>query len=137
VGEFLDIVPVISAKEEKIYVESVIEMCRDHSVNFLTLLGEERFRKAYPKLNEKIGKYYYNDKEYFDFILYNFQGFVQAEEKKAFAHNNQDNSLARMSVTVNYDSDHLYIELEDAAGLDEVQIRKYAEKRKKYWEVLQ
>jgi surfactin family lipopeptide synthetase A len=137
VGEFLDIVPVISSKEEKIYVESVIEMCRDHSVNFLTLLGEERFRKAYPKLNEKIGKYYYNDKEYFDFILYNFQGFVQTEEKKAFAHNNKDNSLARMYVTVNYDNDHLYIELEDAAGLNEAQLRKYAEERKKFWEVLQ
>lgn len=130
VGEFLDIVPVISSKEEKTYVESVIELCRNHSVNFLALLGEERFRKDYPKLNDLIGKYYYNDKEYCDFILYNFQGFVRAEEKKAFVHNNKDKSLSRMSVTVNYDLDHLYIELEDAAGLKEEEIRKYAEKIK-------
>ena len=35
-----------------------------------------------------------------------------------------------MTVTVNYDLDHLYIELEDAAGLKEEEIRKYAEKIK-------
>ena len=96
---------IISAKEVKTSVETVLGLCRDHSVNFLTLLGEERFKKAYPRLNELIGNYYFTDKEYCDFILYNFQGFVKAEEKKAFVHNNKDNNLARMSVTVNYDTD--------------------------------
>ncbi len=128
IGEFLDIVPIISHKEEKTSVETVIKLCRDHSVNFLTLLGEERFKQEYPKLNELIGKYYYNNKEYFDFILYNFQGFVKAEEKKAFENNEKENNLARMSITVNYDSDNLYIEFEDVIGLEEEQIRKYAQK---------
>lgn len=128
VGEFLDIVPVISGKGDRNFVESVMERCRDHSVNFLALLGEEGLRKEYPKLNEMIGKYYFNNKEFCDFILYNFQGFISPEEKKAFEHHNQNRNLARMTITVNYDRDNLYIELEDAAGLQEKQIRKYAEK---------
>lgn len=131
VGEFLDIVPIISEKEEKTTVETVIQLCRDHSLNFLTLLGEKQFRKTYPNLNQLIGKYYYNDSEYFDFILYNFQGLVKAEEKKAFAQNKEDNNLARMSVTVNYDSNNLYVEFEDVAGLEEEKIRKIVEKGRK------
>ena len=89
VGEFLDIVPIISTKGVKTSVETVLGLCRDHSVNFLTLLGEERFKRTYPRLNELIGNYYFTDKEYCDFILYNFQGYVKAEEKKAFVHNRQ------------------------------------------------
>lgn len=130
-GEFLDIVPIISEKEKKTSVETVIQLCKDHSVNFLTLLGEERFKKMYANLNQLIGKFYYNDKEYCDFILYNFQGYVNEEEKKAFAQNNENNSLARMSVTVNYDNNNLYIEFEDAVGLDEEKIRNIFEKRSK------
>ncbi len=129
VGEFLDIIPVIGGKQEKTPVEAVTWLCREHSVNFLTLLLEERFRKEYPKLTELIGKYYYNQKEYCDFILYNFQGFVTEEEKEAFSHNGEANSLARMSVTVNYDRNNLYIEMEDVAGLDEEQLRKYKENK--------
>ncbi|WP_347789869.1 hypothetical protein [Solibacillus sp. CAU 1738] len=136
VGEFLDIVPIVSEKGKKTSVETAIQLCKDHSINYLTLLGEERFSKEYPNLNQLLGKYYFNDKKICNFILYNFQGFVKAEEKKAFAHNNTESSIARMSVTLNYDSDNLYIEFEDVIGIDEEKIEKIVEKRSEQGEVI-
>ncbi len=138
VGEFLDIVPIISEKGNRTSVEtSTIQLCKDHSINYLALLGEERFSKDYPNLNQLLRKYYFNDKQYCNFILYNFQGFVKAEEKQAFSHNNTENSLARMSVTLNYDSDHLYIEIEDVIGIDEKKFRTIVEKRSEQGRVSQ
>lgn len=137
VGEFLDIVPIISEKGNRTSVETAIQLCKDHSINYLALLGEERFSKDYPKLNQLLRKYYFNDKQYCNFILYNFQGFVKAEEKQAFSHNNTENSLARMSVTLNYDSDHLYIEIEDVIGIDEKKFRTIVEKRSEQGRVSQ
>ena len=129
VGEFLDIVPIVSEKGNKTSVETAIQLCKDHSVNYLTLLGEERFSKEYPNIYQLLGDYYYNNQKYCNFILYNFQGFVNAEEKKAFAHTNTENSLARMSVTINFDSESLYIEFEDVIGIDEEKIKQIIEKR--------
>ncbi|CAM5713791.1 Non-ribosomal peptide synthetase OS=Lysinibacillus sphaericus OX=1421 GN=LS41612_16925 PE=3 SV=1 [Lysinibacillus sphaericus] len=40
VGEFLDIVPIISEKGNRTSVETAIQLCKDHSINYLALLGK-------------------------------------------------------------------------------------------------
>ncbi|MDF2801028.1 MAG: hypothetical protein K0S61_931 [Anaerocolumna sp.] len=131
VGEFLDLIPVISGDQDNDRVETIVQICREFSVNFLSLLGEERFRGEYPKLTELIGKYYFNEKEYCDFILYNFQGFVTEKEKEAFAGNDKAKNVAGTTITVNYDNTNLYIEMESITGFDEELLRNYELKDEK------
>lgn len=123
VGEFLDIVPIISERGKRTSVEDVLSICRKHSVNFLTLLKEGELQKKYAKVNELLRQYYYTEHGYFDFILYNFQGYVTDEEKEAFS-NVEETILSKTSIVVNYNEEFLFIEIEDAAGIDEMKMRE-------------
>lgn len=127
VGEFLDIVPIVNQKGKKTSIEEVLSTCRTHGINFLTLLKEENLRETYADVNALLRNYYYTEHRYFDFILYNFQGFVTSEEKNAFAHV-EESTLSRTCIVVNYDEEHLYIEIEDVEGIDGEKVKQCAKK---------
>lgn len=132
VGEFLDIIPIVYEKEQNNVVEDVTWLCKHYSVNFVTLLGNTSLKQKYPIVHKLLGEYYYNNLGTLNFILYNFQGFVEREEKDAFINNIKENELAMASVTVSYDAKNLYIELVNLTGMKEEEVKTLVKLNKEW-----
>ncbi len=121
VGEFLDIIPIISAEGQPISIEAILADCREKSVNFMSLLLDNELSETYAHTQELLKKYYVTESGKFNFVLYNFQGFVTGQEKEAFE-NVEEEEIAKLCVTVNYDDENLYVELDSMGGLQEEKI---------------
>ncbi len=130
VGEFLAMVPVLYDKNHWIPVEPAVQLCKDSAVNFVSLLEDAELKRKYPAVTDMLGKYFgaenASGNKCFDAVLYNFQGAAEEEEKAAFADIQGEEYLARITVLVNYDADHLIIEFHNLSAKEEEQLHYHA-----------
>lgn len=123
IGEFLDVIPVLldDAEVEK-ELARLLDFCRIHSVNFLSLIHNENLSKEYPSLSKALEKYFMIDILCFNVALYNFQGAITEEERRLIleSENNieERDLLAKLLISVDYDKDSMYITLECSEGLN-------------------
>ncbi len=129
IGEFLDIIPIIavSREEQSFDFINLIKECQTKSINFLSLLYDEKLMKKFSEVNRLLGDSYKTFNTNKNFVLFNFQGYVSKKEKMAFedmpSESGQSN-LAKMMITVDYDEDDLNITLEYPEGLNSKKIKK-------------
>ncbi|RCX18754.1 amino acid adenylation domain-containing protein [Anaerobacterium chartisolvens] len=123
IGEFLDVIPVLldDAEVEK-ELARLLDFCRIHSINFLTLIHDENLSQEYPRLSKALEKYFMIDTLCFNVALYNFQGAITEEERRLIleSENNIEDRdlLAKLLISVDYDKDSMYITLECSEGLN-------------------
>lgn len=129
VGEFLDLIPLLAGAGEQVAkIVELLEKCRRYSINFLSLLFDDHLSKKFSNISDLLASSFTEPDK--SIVLYNFQGFVSKEEKKAFKSSNtpaskgitesvlEEQELAKLLVTVNYDEENLYIHLESSDGID-------------------
>ncbi|MCK4258170.1 MAG: amino acid adenylation domain-containing protein [Halanaerobiales bacterium] len=122
VGEFLDIIPLlVDQKERESSISELLERCRLDSINFLSLLFDENLSNKFSKIDNLLASSYKVAGQPQELVLFNFQGFVSKEEKDAFKNSREEteeNRLAKLLITVNYDEENLSISIECQDGLD-------------------
>ncbi|MDQ0191714.1 non-ribosomal peptide synthetase/type I polyketide synthase [Paenibacillus wynnii] len=122
VGEFLDIIPlVVRGSKPELHPMELIKHCQLHSINFLSLLFDPDLSKKFSKIADLLNPAYQVLEEPKPFVLFNFQGFVSKEEQEAFSNPpgvEDQNKLAKVLVTVNYDEENLRIILESSMGFN-------------------
>lgn len=121
VGEFLDLIPlVICEKQPSGRLEEQMRLCKEHSINFLSLLYNEQLSGNYAEIRRLLEAAYRRSGQSQDLVLLNFQGYVSQEDLEAFRSSvveQQSNALAQLSITVNYDHEQLRIHLESPLRL--------------------
>ncbi|MBE5983107.1 MAG: amino acid adenylation domain-containing protein [Paenibacillaceae bacterium] len=118
IGEFLDLIPVMSDLVEDGSVGRLFQYCKDYSLNFLSLLEPGKTTDCYEEVRNIIKKDFYPNQSFFNFILFNFQGFVSKTDESTLSQITDDTKLGRTVVTAHYDEEKLHLEITDVLGLD-------------------
>jgi hypothetical protein len=116
VGEFLDIIPVLTEQNEaEKEVSRILELCREHSVNFLSLLYDTGQTDAYRQVSSCLRSHFPEEgQELFRVALYNFQGLLTEDERQILEPGTkaqEGNQLADLLITVNYNENQIFITL--------------------------
>lgn len=126
IGEFLDIVPVLNENEDiEATISKQLELCCKHHINFLSLAYDETLKQSYPDLSKAIAEGYTNNTGNLNIMLYNFQGYITEQEQQVFESDERTKAeeyLARLSATVNFDQNNLYITLNSMDGFEHEQV---------------
>ncbi|EPY06552.1 putative non-ribosomal peptide synthetase/polyketide synthase [Paenibacillus alvei TS-15] len=122
VGEFLDIIPVLLHEgQPAASLHDVMQHCRRHSINFLSLLYHKQLSGEYVELASLLDASYRRGGQAQALVLYNFQGYASQEEIDAFRNSSSEqesSAPAQLSISVNYDKEQLRILLESPLGLN-------------------
>ena len=122
VGEFLDIIPLlIDGTKSVAEVTEQLKQCHLKVINFLSLLFDEGLVTKFPRIADILAPFYKAVGQPKPFALFNFQGFVSQDDRRAFqaiTEDEQNTSIAKMLINVNYDDDKLYIEMESSTGIN-------------------
>ncbi|MCR8844313.1 amino acid adenylation domain-containing protein [Paenibacillus sp. SC116] len=122
VGEFLDMIPLVTGEEQpRSSSLERIQYCRDHAINFLSLLYDAKLAEKFPGVVSLLLSAYQSNEQLKQLVLFNFQGFVSKEERHAFEQAMGDSDgdrLAACMVTVNYDEEYLRISIDCSSGID-------------------
>jgi len=133
VGEFLDLVPLVMKRGRSPgETLSLLEKCREHGINFMSLLLDSELARKYGRLASLLAPFYQVADEPKPLVLFNFQGAVSEEELKAFAAaeatDAPDNALARFAVTARVEGSNLAIIMESVDGIREERMREIADR---------
>lgn len=122
VGEFLDVIPVVTSPDEQ-DIEKVIQdriaLFSEHNINFMHLLHNTADTDIHEYLHRCLCS-----GGGLNMMLYNFQGYISAEERRLFEeewHNDEpasDGMIARLMMSVNYDDKNVMITILSSDGMD-------------------
>lgn len=123
VGEFLDVIPIIASSNfNEPNSQNLLNMCDVKSINFLSLLYDSHLKNKFSKIYNYLENSYLANDNKLNMILYNFQGYIEKEDKNAFNIEDSkaiiENNLARVLITVNYDDENLNFELQSSDGIN-------------------
>lgn len=118
VGEFLDLVPVISSVSEQ-ELEQKLQYVQEHNVSLMHLLYDSP-DPVYGESGKRIRKLIRSDGK-LDLMLFNFQGEISAEEQKLFgaehpAAKETEDTVSVLSAAVCYDDTQMRISLSALNG---------------------
>lgn len=133
IGEFLDLVPVTSDVVEARSAGGLFQYCKDCSLNFLSLLDPRKTKDCFVEVRKTIEKDFYPDQSYFNFILFNFQGFISRMDESTLSQITDNTKLGRTVVTAHYDDEKLYLEITDVLGLDGDKIMNIIKSQTENW----
>lgn len=130
VGEFLDIVPIVNSQNiqnmEQMLKER-LEFFSQHHINILHLMYQQS--GEFYRVAETLHQYLRSDNS-LNMFLYNFQGYISAEERQLFEmpeHNDVSSSegvLATLMAAVNYDDKNLKISLASSNGINSDKLKE-------------
>ncbi|TVX91666.1 non-ribosomal peptide synthetase/type I polyketide synthase [Paenibacillus agilis] len=122
VGEFLDMIPLVIGEEQpRSNSLERMQYCRDHAINFLSLLYDAKLAEKFPDVVSLLLSAYQSNEQLKQLVLFNFQGFVSKQERHAFEQalgERDGDRLAACMVTVNYDEEYLRISIDCSSGID-------------------
>jgi amino acid adenylation domain-containing protein len=122
VGEFLDIIPVMLGQRKVEELEELLDICNNNSVNFLSLIFDKDLSEKYSEVSKNLKKYFATDKSCFDIVIYNFQGFISAEDRALMEESQSaeetESPMSKLFINANHDKDTLYLSLECPEGLN-------------------
>lgn len=123
VGEFLDMIPILIMKNvQENQITAILEECRRHNINFLSLLYDSNLSQKFSKVVDLLVHTFKSSGRTKKFILFNFQGFIGEREKSIFQTATQGlleaPSISQLYISANYDSAHLNILLESQVGFN-------------------
>lgn len=124
VGEFLDIVPVLSDGEhDEEMVGTINQFGQEHAVNFISLIYDEELAGKYASINQCMAKYFGEGKGQLNMTVFNFQGFVSEEERAIYLEEQRDNdevtTIGDLFVSAYYTKETLYLTFESRYGFNE------------------
>lgn len=124
VGEFIDIIPLISDESKSTSdMISLLNISRNHSINFSSLLYNNTLCNKYQKLNKLLNNAFKSKEKKLDMILFNFQGYVSMEDINRYSiamKNIQSNEFANFQITANHDRDNLRISITSKLNIKRV-----------------